>query len=59
MPLAADNAAQLERRLVLATWFARMLGYSDNATMLADLKNSEEGWGDECHKNAGANKRQR
>lgn len=50
MPLAADNAAQLERRLVLATWFARMLGYSDNATMLADLKNSEEGWGDECHK---------
>ena len=51
MPAApANNAAQLEQRLVLVAWFANTLGYESNAPMLKDFRNVGEGWGDNHNK---------
>ena len=48
MSNGANNEIRLERRLVLASWFAAELGYSTPQRMLDALKEFNGEWGD-CH----------
>ena len=48
-PKDAMSAAKLEQRLVLLAWLNERLGYTENRDLLADMKQTDEGFDAEGH----------